>query len=192
MDIFNIIMHCLVFHVVSGAAAAYYAYRRCKVVGAACSYGILSASVLWSVIGTLIFRQLPFRETAWGVPVFILWNLLIFLPWVKCIRRKKQAPEIVFWTKLYAILTPITFLIGILLAGMRQNNHLSLVLSNINGIFFCYGFLMLALAIAFFVLFLVTCWQKEKYSLLKIPLSFILPATTVFFFFAGLFCFAFR
>ena len=128
-------MHCLVFHVVSGAAAAYYAYRRCKVVGAACSYGILSASILWSVIGTLIFRQLPFRETAWGVPVFILWNLLIFLPWVKCIRRKKQAPEIVFWTKLYAILTPITFLIGILLAGMRQNNHLSLVLSNINGIF---------------------------------------------------------
>ena len=88
MDIFNIIMHCLVFHVVSGAAAAYYAYRRCKVVGAAYSYGILSASVLWSVIGTLLFRRLP-----------------------------------------------ITFLIGILLAGMRQNNHLSLVLSNINGIF---------------------------------------------------------
>lgn len=29
-----------------------------KVVGAACSYGILSASVLWSVIGTLLFRQL--------------------------------------------------------------------------------------------------------------------------------------
>ena len=93
MDIFNIIMHCLVFHVVSGAAAAYYAYRRCKVVGAAYSYGILSASVLWSVIGTLLFRRLP-----------------------------------------------ITFLIGILLAGMRQNNHLSLVLSNINGIFFCYVF----------------------------------------------------
>ena len=140
MDIFNIIMHCLVFHVVSGAAAAYYAYRRCKVVGAACSYGILSASVLWSVIGTFLFRRLPFRETAWGVPVFILWNLLIFLPWLKCLRRKKQAPGIVFRTKFYAILTPVTFLIGILLAGMRQNNHLSLVLSNINGIFFCYVF----------------------------------------------------
>ena len=58
MDIFNIIMHCLVFHVVSGAAAAYYAYRRSKVVGAAYSYGILSASVLWSVIGTLSFGLL--------------------------------------------------------------------------------------------------------------------------------------
>ena len=58
MDIFNIIMHCLVFHVVSGAAAAYYAYRRCKVVGAAYSYGILSASVLWSVSGTLSFGLL--------------------------------------------------------------------------------------------------------------------------------------
>ena len=192
MDIFNIIMHCLFFHIVSGAATAYYAYQRGKVVGAAGSYGILSASVLWSVIGTLIFRHPPFRETTWGVPVFLLWNLLIFLPTMKYIRRKKQTPEIVLWSGIYATLTQITFLMGILLAGMSKNNHLSPALSNISGIFLCYGFLMLAFAIAFFVLFLVACWQKEKYSLLKIPLSFIMLTSSAFFYIAGFFCFASR
>ena len=160
MDIFNIIMHCLFFHVVSGAATAYYAYQRGKVVGAAGSYGILSASVLWSVIGTLIFRHLPFRETTWGVPVFLLWNLLIFLPTMKYIRRKKQTPEIVLWSGIYATLTQITFLMGILLAGMSKNNHLSPALSNISGIFLCYGFLMLAFAIAFFRF--VSCCMLAK------------------------------
>ena len=54
-------------------------------------------TVFWSLIGPSIVLSLPFTENWCRIVIFLIWESVIFLPWLILCRNKYKVSEPEFW-----------------------------------------------------------------------------------------------
>ena len=89
-------------------------------------------TVFWSLIGPSIVLSLPFTENWCRIVIFLIWESVIFLPWLILCRNKYKVSEPGFSRiGISGIFTQLSFLIGIalMLTKEKRFSHINLTMS---------------------------------------------------------------
>jgi len=142
-------------------------------------------TVFWSLIGPSIVLSLPFTENWCRIVIFLIWESVIFLPWLILCRNKYKVSEPEFSRiGISGIFTQLFLLIGIAL--MLTNENLQEVLEYDIGRF-CGGLLLLFTVPAFILTALVFSFKKKSWQCPDTTLALAAWVCALFFFGAGLF-----
>ena len=143
-----------------------------------------AGTVFWSLIGPSIVLSLPFMENWCRIIIFLIWESVIFLPWLILCRNKYKVSEPGFsQIGISGIFTQLFFLIGIALMLTKEN--LQEVLEYDIGRF-CGGLLLLFTVPAFILTALVFSFKKKSWQCPDTTLALAAWVCALFFFGAGL------
>ena len=143
-----------------------------------------AGTVVWSLIGPSIVLALPFTENWCRIIIFLIWESVIFLPWLILCRNKYKVSEPGFsQIGISGIFTQLFFLIGIALMLTKEN--LQEVLEYDIGRY-CGGLLLFAVP-AFILTALVFSFKKKSWQCPDTTLALAAWCCALFFFGAGLF-----
>ena len=145
---------------------------------------ISGGTVFWSLIGPSIVLSLPFMENWCRIVIFLIWESVIFLPWLILCRNKYKVSEPgLSRIGISGIFTQLFFLIGIALMLTKEN--LQEVLEYDIGRF-CGGLLLLFTVPAFILTALAFSFKKKSWQCPDTTLALAAWVCALFFFCAGL------
>ena len=143
-----------------------------------------AGTVFWSLIGPSIVLALPFTENWCRIIIFLIWESVIFLPWLILCRNKYKVSEPGFSRiGISGIFTQLFFLIWITLILTSEN--LQEVLEYDIGRF-CGCLLLLFTVPAFILTALAFSFKKKSWQCPDTTLALAAWSCALFFFFVGL------
>ena len=141
-------------------------------------------TVFWSLLGPSIVLSLPFMENWCRIVIFLIWESVIFLPWlILCRNKYKVSAPGFLQIGISGIFTQLSFLVWIVFMLTREN--LQEVLEYDIGRF-CGGLLLLFAVPAFILTALAFSFKKKSRQCPDTTLALAAWSCALFFFCAGL------
>ena len=175
---------CLGITILLGIVTLCCGFRNNGMPGVFYTLLISGGTVFWSLIGPSIVLSLPFMENWCRIVTFLIWESVIFLPWLILCRNKYKVSEPGFSRiGISGIFTQLSFLIWIALMLTKEN--LQEVLEYDIGRF-CGCLLLLFTVPAFILTALAFSFKKKSWQCPDTTLALAAWSCALFFFFVGL------